>query len=93
MGIFKKSQATYIERMELLTNVTVTEEKVLATLQYSQNTFKPEDIPKLLSDVMQLYALVKPILDKKSEEAEKEKTDEEKLKLDDTPIDLSNIPF
>ena len=93
MGIFKKSQATYIEKMDLLTNVTVTDEKVLATLQYSQNTFRPEDIPKLLADVMQLYALVKPILDKKSEEAEKEKTDEEKLKLEDTPIDLSNIPF
>lgn len=93
MGIFKKSQATYIERMEVLSNVTVTEDKVLATLQYSQNTFKPEDIPKLLSDVIQLYTLVKPILDKKSEEAEKAKTDEEKLKTEDTPIDLSEIPF
>lgn len=94
MGIFKRDKAIYYENMNLVREVTVTEEKVHFNLNYSSIDLKPEDVPKLLADAMQLYAHVKPTLDKKSEELEAERAaSEEPKQPDDKPIDLSEIPF
>jgi NACalpha-BTF3-like transcription factor len=85
--IFKKSKALYFEKMNKLREVTVTDETVKFQIDYSNTSLKVEDIPKLLADVTQLYALVQDSLQKKSEEINKEKTE------DDEPINLDDIPF
>lgn len=92
MGIFKKTAAVQIENMNQLKNITITEETVKFGLSssYSVETLKLEEIPKLLSDVMQLYVYVKPLLDKRESNGHKD----EAAKIDDdAPIDLSDIPF
>lgn len=95
MGIFKKSSAVHIDHMDVLSKVTITDDKVLFTIQYSETNMKPEDVPKLLADVMRLYALVKPTLDEKSLKATEDAEQDIKIEdINDTaPIDLSNIPF
>lgn len=87
MSLFKKDKALYIETMDVLKGVTVAPDKVRFTLNWSNIELNPEDVPKLLSDVIQLYAMVKPTLDSKTE-ANKEKSDQP---LDEP--DLSSIPF
>lgn len=91
MSILKKSEAIFIDSMEHLTNVMVTDDVCKFTLDYSQMTVKSSDVPKLLSDLMQLYAMVKPALDKKTLEAQDENLRRETPS--DERIDLSNIPF
>lgn len=96
MSILKKNKAITIDKMQKLTELTITEDTVKLHMQYSNITFKVEEIPALLSDVIQLYAIVKPILDKKELQKAKEKVDtltESTSVDDDTPIDLSDIPF
>jgi hypothetical protein len=97
MGIFKKSKAIYVERMDLLSGVTVTDDKVHFSLNYSGIDLNAEDIPKLLADAMQLYSMVKPSLDAKSEammeKAKEHNAVNSEVKIDDEPIDLSSIPF
>lgn len=97
--MFKKTNAVYIESMRKLTNVTVTEETVKANIGYYDLTFQPEEIPKVLADFMELYAAVKPTLDKKQAQLEKERAESQEAVdkggavVDDKPIDLSEIPF
>lgn len=87
MSLFKKDKALYIEKMDVLSGVTVSPDKVKFSLNYSSIDLTPESVPKLLSDVVQLYALVKPTLDAKTEASQKQS--EQPL---DEP-DLSDIPF
>lgn len=93
--LFKKSKAIYIKKMNCLNEVTVSEQGLKLQLNYSSIDLKLEDIPKLMSDVTQLYALAKPLLDSMSEEANAEAEKKVKDGNDETfePIDLSNIPF
>ena len=92
--IFKKSKAVYIEKMNYLKSVTVSSDKVKFELGWSNLDMALEDVPKLLSDLTSLYGMVKPELDRRSEEknAEEEKKAKEN-EVDFEPIDLSNIPF
>lgn len=90
MSIFKKTNAVFVEKMNNLRNVSVSEDKVMFSLNYSGIEMKPEDIPGLVSDLIQIYGMVKPVLDKKSEALEAENA---KTENPDEPIDLSNIPF
>lgn len=91
MSVFKKNAAITIEKMNVLEKVVINEDTVRFTMHYSQMDLKPEQIPKLLSDVMQLYAMVKPALDKKT--LDKKKEEIATAESDDTSIDLSDIPF
>lgn len=97
MSIFKKSKAISYDSMNSLKRVIITEDKVSFTLNYSNIDLAVEDIPGLLSDIIEVYSHVKPSLDKKSEELEAQKyTDSQKTEVPvstDSPIDLSNIPF
>jgi len=97
MSVFKKNRAAYFEKMGTFTEVTITEDKVKFSLNYSSITMNLEEVPKLLADVMQLYAMAKPILDRKSLEATKKKlaglAGEKDSDDSDEPIDLSDIPF
>lgn len=91
--LFKKNKAITIDKMNVLDDVVVNEEKLKFTVQYSNISIPIEKVPGLLADIMQVYSLVKPALDQKSIEATKE---QEKDKADDVdlePIDLSDIPF
>lgn len=92
MGIFKKTSAVQIDKMNRINSVTITEENVKFSLSgsYSIETVKLEDVPKLLSDMIQLYTYVKPLLDKR--ESDSLKTDAAAID-NDKPIDLSEIPF
>lgn len=94
--MFKKTNAVYIEKMRKLTKVTVTDETVKANIGYYDLYFEPEEIPKLLADFMELYAAVKPTLEKKQAALEKERAEageKTEVVVDDKPIDLSEIPF
>lgn len=94
MAIFKRSSAVFVERMNLLRNVSVSEDKVLFNVNYSNIELSPEEIPGLVSDLIQVYGIIKPTLDKLSQEKEaaQAKTDTPPAP-DDKPIDLSEIPF
>lgn len=92
MGIFKKSHAVTIEKMDVLKQLVVNENSVRFSLNYSNIDLKPEEVPKLLADIMQIYTLVKPALDKKTLDLENEKSGDPKEE-DSKPIDLSDIPF
>ena len=92
MAIFKRSSAVFVEKMNLLRNVSVSEDKVLFNVNYSNIELSPEEIPGLVSDLIQVYGIIKPTLDKLSQEKE----DAEKQASADTeikPVDLSEIPF
>lgn len=93
MAIFKKAKAVYVEKMNQVSKVTITEETVKFNIGWSDHTFKPEEIPGLVADLIQIYGIVKPAIDKRSEEAESNKTDEQKNDPSNEPIDLSEIPF
>ena len=86
MALFKKSSAIFVEKMNKLSDVTISEDKVKFSLNYSSIDLNPEEVPKLVSDLIQVYGMIKPILDKKSEEEQAESEDKER-------IDLSEIPF
>jgi len=92
MAIFKKSQATFVEKMNVLKDVTISEDKVKFNLGWSNIDLTPEEIPQIVSDLIQVYGMIKPILDEKSEAKQKEldKTDKES---EEKFIDLSEIPF
>ena len=91
MSIFKKTAAVKIDKMGVLTDITLTEESVEFHCNYSTLKFKVEEIPKLLADVMQLYVYVKPTIDKKQANSLKNKAEE--LEEDSEELDLSEIPF
>lgn len=93
MAIFQKQKAVFVEKMNQVSKVTVTEDTVKFNIGWSDHSFKPEEIPGLVSDMIQIYGIVKPAIDKRSQAAEDAKTDEEKKASDNTPIDLSEIPF
>lgn len=95
MSIFKKNSAVTIDHMSVISKVTVDENAVRFLILYNSIDMKIEELPKLLGDIIQLYALVKPLLDDKEEKLLAEKaTDPEPDKAeDDSLIDLSNIPF
>lgn len=94
MAIFKRSSAVFIEKMNLLRNVSASEDKVLFRVDYSNIELSPEEIPGLVSDLIQVYGIIKPTLDKISEERQKEldkgKSDNKDA---DKTVDLSEIPF
>ena len=90
MSIFKKTSAVFVEKMNSLRNVSISEDKVMFQLNYSNLELSPKEIPGLVSDLIQVYGIIKPTLDKLSLEEESAKVDPAP---DDTPIDLSNIPF
>ena len=91
MAIFKRSSAVFVERMNQLCNVSVSEDKVIFNLNYSNIELQPEKIPGLVSDLIQVYGIIKPTLDeisqKREAEAKKNNTD------GDESVDLSEIPF
>jgi len=92
MAIFKRSSAVFVERMNLLRNVSVSEDKVLFNVNYSNIELSPEEIPGLVSDLIQVYGIIKPTLDRLSQE--KEETEKKASpKSEVKPVDLSEIPF
>lgn len=93
--IFKKNKALYYDKMNCLKEVTVTEEAVKLHLNWSAIDLKPEDIPGLLADVVQIYAHIKPTLDRKSAEKIEEAKQHNKSNDDkiDEVVDLADIPF
>lgn len=91
MSILNRSAAVQIKKMSVISDIIISEEEVKMKLNYSSIDLKLEDIPKLLSDVMQLYVYVKPILDKQQAKALKDKAKD--LEKDAETIDLSEIPF
>lgn len=94
MAIFKRSSAVFVEKMNVLKNVSVSEDKVLFNVNYSNIELSPEEIPGLVSDLIQVYGIIKPTLDKMSEERQKELDKEKSDNKDaDKPVDLSEIPF
>lgn len=93
MAIFKRSSAVFVERMNQLRNVSVSEDKVIFNINYSNIELQPEEIPGLVSDLIQVYGIIKPTLDKLSQEKEAEQAKTETPAVDDKPIDLSEIPF
>jgi hypothetical protein len=93
MSIFKKSSAVFVERMNLLRNVSVSEDKVLFNINYSNIELRPEEIPGFVSDLIQVYGIIKPTLDRLSQEKEEVEAKTTTPAVDDKPIDLSEIPF
>ena len=91
MAIFKRSSAVFVEKMNILRNVSVSEDKVLFNINYSSIELAPEEIPGIVSDLIQVYGIIKPTLDEISQkrEAEAKKDNPEGDKL----VDLSEIPF
>lgn len=90
--MFKKNNAVYHDKMKQLSKVTVTEQGVHFTLNYSSIDLTPEAIPGLLADVIELYAYMKPTLERLQAERDKNKT-EPNTPPEDEPIDLTGIPF
>ena len=91
MAIFKRSNAVFVESMNKVKNVSVSEDKVLFNLNYSNIELYPDEIPGLVSDLIQVYGIIKPTLDKLSleREAEAKKINPES----EESVDLSEIPF
>ena len=93
MAIFKKTEAIFVEKMNVIKDVTISEDKVKFGIGYYDINISPEDVPRLVSDLIQVYGIAKPTLDKLSEakeaEAKKNATEGEKVGLPD----LSEIPF
>lgn len=87
--MFNRKKAIFFESMNKLSDVTITDDKVKCKIGWNDLDLKPEDVPKLLSDFIQIYALVKDSLDEKSK-AEADNKDKEEKKDD---LDLSDIPF
>lgn len=92
MALFKKEKAILIDKMNRLERITVSSDKIHFRLNYSDIDVKAKDIPLLVSDMIQIYGMVKPILDAQSEELNKENEGKEKEDQVE-PIDLSDIPF
>lgn len=90
MGIFKKTSAVQIDKMNVVKDVIINEEKVKFSLNYSSTTLELDEVPKLLADVMQLYVYTKPLLDKRAAQEAKDKADE---LADEDTLDLTEIPF
>ena len=89
MAIFKRSSAVFVESMNLLRNVSVSEDKVMFNINYSNIELKPEEVPGLVSDLIQVYGILKPTLDEISAKKEKEQKDKESSES----VDLNEIPF
>lgn len=94
MSIFKKQSAITIDKLGTFKDIVINQETVKFTVNYSTISFKSEEIPQLLADVMELYVIVKPLLNKTALEAKKGELKElEDSATDDSPIDLTDIPF
>ena len=91
MAIFKRSSAVFVEKMNILRNVSVSEDNVLFNVNYSNIELAPEEIPGIVSDLIQVYGIIKPTLDDMSQkrEAEANKINHES----EESVDLSEIPF
>ncbi len=85
--MFNRKKAVYIEKMNYIKEVTVTDDKVKFNIAWSDVKLDPEDVPKILSDLIQIYALVRDSLAEKSENINADKKEE------DEPINLDDIPF
>jgi hypothetical protein len=92
MAIFKRSSAVFVESMNKVRNVSVSEDKVLFNLNYSNIELQPEEIPGLVSDLIQIYGIIKPTLDALSVKQEEENKKNETADSDKA-VDLSEIPF
>ena len=90
--MFWNKNATCIDKMNVINSVVITEKNVKLNVQYSNIEINIKDVPKLLADVTNIYAVCKPLLDEISQ-----KEYEEKLKESENesvePLDLSEIPF
>ena len=93
MAIFKKTEAIFVEKMNVIKDVTISEDKVKFGIGYYDINISPEDVPRLVSDFIQVYGIVKPTLDKLSEAKEAEQNKISEPSTDEKPIDLSEIPF
>lgn len=93
MAIFKRSSAVFVESMNKVRNVSVSEDKVLFNLNYSNIELQPEDVPGLVSDLIQIYGIIKPTLDDISLKRQEENKKNATVETDEKPIDLSEIPF
>lgn len=94
--MFKKNPAIVIDKMNQLRDVVITNETVKFSLDYSAKTLELKEVPKLLSDVMQLYVYAKPLLDKQQAEKLKKEAkslNEQSEDIDSGNIDLDSIPF
>ena len=91
MGIFKKQEAVFVDKMNKLSKVTVTEDQVKFNIGYYDHSMKIDEMPGLVSDIIQIYGIVKPHLDKLQQEREAEAA--KSNEVDDKPIDLTEIPF
>lgn len=94
MAIFKRTEAIFVAKMNQIKDVTISEDKLKFNIGYYDISIVPEDVPGLVSDLIQVYGIIKPTLDKMSEERQKE-LDKEKSDNNeaDKPLDLSEIPF
>lgn len=93
MAIFKRSSAVFVQSMNKVRNVSVSEDKVLFNLNYSNIELEPEEIPGLVSDLIQIYGIVKPTLDELSTKREEEEKKNAAADTEIKPVDLSEIPF
>lgn len=93
MAIFKRSSAVFVQSMNQVRNVSISEDKVLFNLNYSNIELEPEGIPGLVSDLIQIYGIVKPTLDELSTKREEEERKNAAADTEIKPVDLSEIPF
>lgn len=93
MAIFKRSSAVFVEKMNQLRNVSVSEDKVIFNINYSNIELSPDEVPGLVSDLIQVYGIIKPTLDKLSQEKEAEEKKNAAADTEVKPVDLSEIPF
>ena len=94
MAIFKRTEAIFVEKMNQIKDVTISEDKLKFNIGYYDISIAPEDVPGLVSDLIQVYGIIKPTLDKMSEERQKELDKERSDNKDaDNQLDLSEIPF
>lgn len=97
MAVFKRNAAITIDKMNVLTDIVIDPEKVKFKLNYSQIDLKPKEVRTLLSDILDLYVMVRPMLDKQKAVATAEQLKKLESNIaddtDDSPIDLGDIPF
>jgi hypothetical protein len=91
MGIFKKQEAVFVDKMNKLSKVTVTDDQVKFNIGYYDHSMKIDELPGLVSDLRYREAAFRHYSDKLQKEREAEAA--KNNTVDDKPIDLSEIPF
>jgi len=90
--MFWNKNATCIDKMNVINSVVITEKNVKLNIQYSNIEINIKEVPKLLADVTNIYAVCKPLLDEISQKEFEERQKENETETEEK-IDLSEIPF